>query len=150
MFHNGRKYINVFEIDTLLFLKMDEGQPKTYFFILYHNQQLIRIIFKIGLVKKHLCYFVVNHKTTQVFYMLNKPYLAPSNNSSLQTTSVVYRLLPSLSSHVRVVSFPSKAISFPLATKFQLQEGGIEILGGDALKIRELFIKFQKYLFKTA
>ncbi len=37
-----------------------------------------------------------------------------------------------------------------LATKFQSQEDGIEILGGDALKIRDLFIEFQKHLYKIA
>ncbi len=37
-----------------------------------------------------------------------------------------------------------------LATKFQSQEDGIEILGGDALRIRDMFIEFQKHLYKTA
>ncbi len=37
-----------------------------------------------------------------------------------------------------------------LANKFQSQEDGIEKLGGNALEIRDLFIEFQKYLYKTA
>ncbi len=37
-----------------------------------------------------------------------------------------------------------------LANKFQSQEDGIEKLGGNALEIRNLFIEFQKYLYKTA
>ena len=37
-----------------------------------------------------------------------------------------------------------------LANKFQSQEDGIEKLGGNALEIRDLFIEFQQYLYKTA
>jgi len=37
-----------------------------------------------------------------------------------------------------------------LANKFQSQEDGIEKLGGNALEIRDMFIEFQKYLYKTA
>jgi len=37
-----------------------------------------------------------------------------------------------------------------LANKFQSQEDGIEKLGGNALEIRDLFIEFQKFLYKTA
>ena len=37
-----------------------------------------------------------------------------------------------------------------LANKFQSQEDGIDKLGGNALEIRDMFIEFQQYLYKTA
>lgn len=37
-----------------------------------------------------------------------------------------------------------------LSSMFQSQADGIEELGGDPLKIRNLFIEFQQYLYKTA
>jgi type I restriction enzyme R subunit len=37
-----------------------------------------------------------------------------------------------------------------LSSMFQSQQDGIAELGGDVMKIRNLFVEFQQYLYKTA
>lgn len=41
-------------------------------------------------------------------------------------------------------------LSLLLKSKYQSQADGIEALGGNVLKIRNLFVEFQQYLYKTA
>ena len=51
---------------------------------------------------------------------------------------------------IGVGELDQKKLPILLSSMFQSQADGIEELGGDAGKIRDLFIEFQQHLYKTA